>query len=209
MKIHQIFENNKNWVALKLGKNPNYFKELSEDHSPEILYIGCSDSRVSSEELMGAQPGEAFIMRNIANMVSSLDMSAMSIINYAVTVLKVKHIIVCGHYECGGVKAAMQSVDMGILNPWLRNIRDVYRTNSDELNAISNEEEKYKRLVELNVKEQCINVLKTSDVQLAISKRNIKVHGWVFDMHTGKIIDLKINFNKILKEIKEIYHLDK
>jgi carbonic anhydrase len=208
MKINQIFENNKNWVNEKLNIDPNYFKDLSAEHNPEILYIGCSDSRVSSEELMGAQPGDAFIMRNIANMVSSLDVSAMSIIKYAVSVLNVNHVIVCGHYECGGVKAAMESTDLGILNPWLRNIRDVYRMHSNELNAIDSEAEKYKRLVELNVREQCINVLKTSDVQLAIVKRNLTVHGWVFDIHSGKLIDLKINFSEILKEIRKIYHLD-
>jgi carbonic anhydrase len=208
MKISQIFENNKKWVNEKLNIDPNYFEELSAEHNPEILYIGCSDSRVSSEELMGAQPGDAFIMRNIANMVSSLDVSAMSIIKYAVSVLQVNHVIVCGHYECGGVKAAMESTDLGILNPWLRNIRDVYRMHSKELNAIESEDEKYKRLVELNVREQCINVLKTSDVQLAIVKRNLTVHGWVFDIHSGKLIDLKIDFPEILKEIRKIYHLD-
>ncbi|MBG7628810.1 MAG: carbonic anhydrase [Bacteroidetes bacterium] len=208
MKISEIFKNNQNWVAEKLGKNPQYFKELSNDHNPEILYIGCSDSRVSSEELMGAQPGDVFVMRNIANMVSSLDVSAMSIIKYAVSVLKVKHVIVCGHYECGGVKAAMESTDLGILNPWLRNIRDVYRMHNEELNAITSVDEKYKKLVELNVQEQCINVLKTSDVQLAIRKRQLTVHGWVFDIHTGNLVDLKINFDDILKEIRKIYHLD-
>ena len=208
MKISEIFKNNQNWVAEKLGKNPQYFKELSNDHNPEILYIGCSDSRVSSEELMGAQPGDVFVMRNIANMVSSLDVSAMSIIKYAVSVLKVKHVIVCGHYECGGVKAAMESTDLGILNPWLRNIRDVYRIHNEELNAITSVDEKYKKLVELNVQEQCINVLKTSDVQLAIRKRQLTVHGWVFDIHTGNLVDLKINFDDILKEIRKIYHLD-
>jgi len=208
MKISQIIKNNQNWVAEKLGKNPQYFKELSNDHNPEILYIGCSDSRVSSEELMGAQPGDVFVMRNIANMVSSLDVSAMSIIKYAVSVLKVKHVIVCGHYECGGVKAAMESTDLGILNPWLRNIRDVYRMHNQELNAITSVDEKYKKLVELNVQEQCINVLKTSDVQLAIRKRQLTVHGWVFDIHSGKLVDLKINFDDILKEIRKIYHLD-
>ncbi len=208
MEISQIFENNINWVNEKLGNNPQYFKELSDDHNPNILYIGCSDSRVSSEELMGANPGDVFVMRNIANMVSSLDVSAMSIIKYAVSELKVKHVIVCGHYQCGGVKAAMLSTDLGILNPWLRNIRDVYRIHKDELNSISNEEEKYKRLVELNVQEQCINVLKTADVQIGIRKRNLTVHGWVFDIHSGKLIDLKINFDKLLEDIREIYHLD-
>jgi carbonic anhydrase len=208
MKINQIFENNKNWVNEKLNLSPDYFKNLSADHNPDILYIGCSDSRVASEELMGAEPGDVFVMRNIANMVSSLDVSAMSIIKYAVTVLNVKHVIVCGHYECGGVKAAMQSTDLGILNPWLRNIRDVYRMHSDELNAIDSEEDKYKRLIELNVQEQCINVLKTSDVQLAIRKRKLTVHGWVFNIHSGKLIDLKIDFTEILKEIRKIYHLE-
>jgi carbonic anhydrase len=208
MKIAQIFKNNQKWVEDKLGKNTNYFKELSADHNPDVLYIGCSDSRVSSEELMGAEPGDVFVMRNIANMVSSLDVSAMSIIKYAVSEFKVKHVIVCGHYECGGVKAAMLSTDLGILNPWLRNIRDVYRMHKNELNAITDENEKYKRLVELNIQEQCINVLKTADVQIAIKKRNLTVHGWVFDIHTGNLIDLKINFDKILKDIQEIYHLD-
>lgn len=208
MDIEQIFKNNKQWVSNKLGENPNYFTELSEDHKPKILYIGCSDSRVSSEELMGAEPGDVFVMRNIANMVSSLDVSAMSIIKYAVTVLEVKHIIVCGHYECGGVKSAMESTDLGILNPWLRNIRDVYRMHSTELNSITSEEKKYKRLVELNVREQCINVLKTSDVQLAIIKNTVKVHGWVFDIHSGNLVDLKLNFGEILEEIRKIYHLD-
>ena len=204
----KILDNNKMWVEASLAKDPNYFQDLAKGQAPPLLWIGCSDSRVSSEELMGAEPGDVFVMRNIANMVSSLDVSAMSIIKYAVGELKVKHVIVCGHYQCGGVKAAMQSTDLGILNPWLRNIRDVYRIHKNELNAISNEEKKYKRLVELNVQEQCINVLKTADVQIAIKKRNITVHGWVFDIHSGKIIDLKINFDKLLEDIREIYHLD-
>lgn len=122
--------------------------------------------------------------------------------------LKVKHIIVCGHSACGGVKAAMQPVDLGILNPWLRNIRDVYRLHKDELDLISDVEKKYDRLVELNVQEQCVNLIKTAAVQKAIRNRGLTVHGWVFDVHTGKIIDLKIDFDKILKDIMEIYHLD-
>ncbi|MDC7999534.1 carbonic anhydrase [Aequorivita todarodis] len=208
MNIEQIFKNNQNWVNEKLGTDPNYFKNLSNGQSPEILYIGCSDSRVTAEEIMGAKPGEAFVMRNISNMVSNLDLSAMSVINYAVSVLKVNHIVVCGHYGCGGVKAAMQSKDLGILNPWLRNIRDVYRLHRDELKDITDEEQKYRRLVELNVQEQCVNVIKTADVQLAARNRNLNVHGWVMDMETGKLIDLKIDFDKVLKGIMEIYHLD-
>jgi carbonic anhydrase len=207
MNIKTIFENNEKWVAEKLGKDAEYFEDLSKGQSPEILYIGCSDSRVTAEELMGVGPGEAFVHRNIANMVSSLDLSAMSVINYGIVHLKVKHIIVCGHYYCGGVKSAMQAADLGILNPWLRNIRDVYRLHHDELDAIKNEDEKYNRLVELNVQEQCINVVKTADVQKAYRERNITVHGWVFDIHSGKLIDLKIDFKKVLENISEIYRL--
>lgn len=207
MDIKKIFEDNEKWIAKKLHVDSNYFTNLSEGQSPEVLYIGCSDSRVSTEELMGAAPGEVFVHRNIANMVPNTDLSAMSVINYAVSNLKVKHVVVCGHYYCGGVKAAMQSEDLGILNPWLRNIRDVYRLHKKELDAISDEEEKYKRLVELNVQEQCVNVLKTSDVQQAVRERNITVHGWVWDIHSGKLIDLKIDFDKILHDIMEIYHL--
>jgi carbonic anhydrase len=207
-KFEQIFKNNEIWVAEKLEKNPEYFNNLVKGQSPDFLYIGCSDSRVTAEDLMGVQPGEVFIHRNIANMVVSIDLNAMSVINYAVKHLKVKHIIVCGHYACGGVKAAMQPVDMGILNPWLRNIRDVYRIHKKELNAISDESARYDRLVELNVQEQCINVIKLAAVQEAHKERGITVHGWVFDIHTGKLIDLKIDFPKILAEIMEIYRLD-
>ncbi|MBK8522138.1 MAG: carbonic anhydrase [Chitinophagaceae bacterium] len=207
-KIEKIFANNKAWVAEKLSVNPNYFENLGKGQSPEFLYIGCSDSRVTAEDLMGVQPGEVFIHRNIANMVISIDLNVMSVLNYAVRHLKVNHIIVCGHYACGGVKAAMQSADMGILNPWLRNIRDVYRLHKEELNAITDEEKKYDRLIELNVQEQCVNLIKTAAVQQAHKERGLMVHGWVFDIHTGRLIDLKIDFPKILHEIMEIYKLD-
>ncbi|HAW53239.1 MAG TPA: carbonic anhydrase [Flavobacteriales bacterium] len=208
MDIDQIFKNNKQWVEKNLNLDPDYFQNLSKGQNPELLYIGCSDSRVTAEEIIGAKPGEAFIHRNIANMVPNTDLSAMSVIHYAVNELEVKHIVVCGHYYCGGVKAAMQSADMGILNPWLRNIRDVYRTHKQELNSIADEEERYNRLVELNVQEQCINIIKTSDVQKAYRKRGITVHGWVFDIHSGKLIDLKIDFAKVLEDIMEIYRLE-
>lgn len=207
MNIRQIFANNKIWIAEKLKLEPEYFKNLSMGQSPEILYIGCSDSRVSAEELMGAKPGEVFVHRNIANMVPNTDLSVMSVINYSVSYLKVKHVVVCGHYYCNGVKAAMQSADMGILNPWLRNIRDVYRIHRHELDLIADEDLRYKRLVELNVQEQCVNVLKTADVQKAYKERTLTVHGWVFDIKTGQLIDLKIDFDKILKGIMEIYRI--
>lgn len=207
MDIDQIFRNNHEWIAEKLKIDSEYFKNLALGQSPEVLYIGCSDSRVTAEELMGASPGEIFVHRNIANMVNNSDLSAMSVITYAVSQLRVKHIVVCGHYYCGGVKAAMQSADLGILNPWLRNIRDVYRLHKSELDKIQDEEQKYKRLVELNVQEQCINVLKTSDVQKANKERNLTVHGWVFDINTGMLNDLKIDFDQILSEIREIYRI--
>jgi carbonic anhydrase len=206
-KIEQIFANNKTWVAEKLAVSPCYFENLSKGQSPEFLYIGCSDSRVTAEDLMGVQPGEVFIHRNIANMVISIDLNVMSVLNYAVRHLKVNHIIVCGHYACGGVKAAMQSADMGILNPWLRNIRDVYRLHKEELNAITEEEKRYDRLIELNVQEQCVNLIKTAAVQEAHKERGLMVHGWVFDIHTGKLIDLKIDFPHILEDIMDIYKL--
>jgi len=208
MDITRIFKNNQDWVQSKLEIEPTYFSNLSKGQNPDILYIGCSDSRVSAEELMGIAPGEAFVLRNIANMVPNTDLSVMSVINYAVDQLKVNHIVVCGHYYCGGVQAAMKSADLGILNPWLRNIRDVYRTHKDELSRIENEEERYKRLVELNVEEQCINVIKTAEVQKAQRDRGLTVHGWVFDVHSGKLIDLNINFKKLLENIMEIYRLD-
>ena len=208
MDIKQIFKNNQEWVQDKLNMDSEYFKNLSKGQNPDILYIGCSDSRVTAEELMGVSPGEAFVHRNIANMVPNTDLSAMSVIDYAVVYLKVKHIVVCGHYFCGGVKAAMQSQDLGILNPWLRNIRDVYRIHKNELNGIQDEEQKYKRLVELNVQEQCVNVIKTAEVQRAYRDRGISVHGWVFDIHSGKLIDLNIDLEKILGNVMEIYRLD-
>ncbi|WP_047548638.1 carbonic anhydrase [Psychroserpens sp. Hel_I_66] len=208
MTLEHVFKNNKQFIQDKLSVDQDYFEKLGKGQNPELLYIGCSDSRVSAEELMGLDPGEVFVHRNIANMVISIDLNVMSVVNYAVDHLKVKHVVVCGHYACGGVKAAMQSADLGILNPWLRNIRDVYRIHRDELNLITDEEKKYDRLVELNVKEQCVNLIKTAAVQKAYRDRELKVHGWVFDVHTGTLIDLKIDFDKYLKDIMEIYHLD-
>lgn len=209
MDLEYIFKNNQEWVDEKLKSNKNYFEDLAKGQSPSILYIGCSDSRVTAEEMMGVHPGEVFVHRNIANLVNNIDLNVMSVINYGVRHLKVHHIVVCGHYYCGGVKAAMQASDLGILNPWLRNIRDVYRLHKDELNAISDTDSRYNRLIELNVQEQCINTIKTASVQEAFFSRGLKVHGWVFDVHSGKLIDLKIDFPKILNGIREIYDLHK
>lgn len=203
-----IFENNKKWVESRISKDPEYFQKLSASQSPEFLYIGCSDSRATAEELMGLKPGEVFVHRNIANVVNTLDMNSTAVIEYAVRSLKVKHIIVCGHYGCGGVKAAMTPEDYGLMNPWLRTIRDVYRIHQKELDKIEDEQKKYDRLVELNVQEQCINIVKMACVQERYILEGYPiVHGWIFDMRTGKLIDLKIDFEKILKNIQKIYDL--
>jgi carbonic anhydrase len=207
---HQIFKNNSKWIATKKAVQPDFFKSLAEGQAPEILYIGCSDSRVSAEELTGTQPGQMFVHRNIANLVPNNDNSSLAVVEYAVVHLKVKHIVVCGHYYCGGVKAAMQSKDLGVLNPWLRNIRDVYRLHKNELNEITSDDERYNRLVELNVQEQCINVIKMAAWQKSYIKNKYPlIHGWVFDVSTGRLIDLKINFPEILSSIQEIYDLTK
>lgn len=204
----QVFENNKKWIKEKEASDKDFFKHLAEGQSPEILYIGCSDSRATAEELMGASPGQVFVHRNIANVVGSADLNSLSVIEYAVAHLKVKHVVVCGHYFCGGVKAAMKAQDLGILNPWLRYIRDVYRIHRKELDAISDEDARYRRLVELNVEEQCINVMKTAVVQKSYLASGMpSIHGWVFDIRTGELIDLKIDFEQNMKLIREIYDL--
>ena len=207
MLIKEVFANNEKWIQDKLNLDPEYFEKLSQGQNPEFLYIGCSDSRVTAEDMMGLKPGEAFVHRNIANLVNNVDLSVMSVLNYAVRHLKVNHVVVCGHYNCGGVKAAMQPADMGILNPWLRSIRDVYRLHRMELNAIEDMDSRYDRPVELNVQEQCVNLIKTAAVQEAYRERGLVVHGWVLDIRNGKLTDLKINFEKELGSIIEIYNL--
>jgi carbonic anhydrase len=204
----KIFENNKKWIALKIENDKNFFEKLALDQRPDYLYIGCSDSRVPANEIMGLEPGEVFVHRNIANLVVNTDLNVQSVINYAVRHLHVKHIIVCGHYNCGGVKAAMLQQDLGILNPWLRNIRDVFRIHKDELFAIEIEADRYNRLVELNVQEQCINIIKTAAVQKSYMESKYPlVHGWVFDVKDGLLKDLKIDFQSILRDIQKIYNL--
>jgi carbonic anhydrase len=157
---------------------------------------------------MGVGPGEVFVHRNVANLVNNVDLNVMSVINYAIVHLKVKHIIVCGHYNCGGIKAAMTPRHLGILNPWLRSIRDIYRLHRAELDAIADGQRRYDRLAELNVQEQCINIIKTAALQLSyVAEGYPLVHGWVFDIRTGRIVDLRIDFESILRDIKDIYNL--
>ncbi|KAK1760181.1 carbonic anhydrase [Echria macrotheca] len=204
----RVFEFNKAWAAEQTSKDPNYFTNLAAGQTPEYLWIGCSDSRIPAEQITGLEPGDAFVHRNIANLVCNTDLNVMSVITYAVQHLKVKHIVVCGHYGCGGVKAAMTPKDLGILNPWLRNIRDVYRLHEAELSAIPDETERYNRLVELNVVEQCRNVIKTAGVQQSYAKNRYPiVHGWVFGLHDGLLKDLNIDFEKMLGDIQKIYNL--
>lgn len=208
MNFSRIFENNQRWIAEKLSVNPQYFNELSKGQSPEFLYIGCSDSRATAEELMGVNPGEVFVHRNIANLVIPTDSNINAVIQYAVEHLKVKHIIVCGHYECGGVKAALQPSDLGQLNSWLQTLRDVYRLHREELDAIGDPHRKFDRLVELNVREQCINIIKTDHVQRSWYQSGYpKVHGWIFDVRSGSLNDLGLNMETEFKEVRSIYDL--
>ncbi|MCU0431231.1 MAG: carbonic anhydrase [Cytophagaceae bacterium] len=208
MDFKKISEKNEKWIAEKLSIDPDYFNKLSQGQAPEFLYIGCSDSRVTAEDLMGANPGEVFIHRNIANQVIPTDNNINAVIQYAVEHLKVKHIIICGHYECGGVKAALHPSDMGQLNSWLQTLRDVRRLHKDELDSIKDEHQLFDRLVELNVKEQCMNVIKIDHVQRSWYKTGYpQIHGWVFDVRTGKLIDLGLKMEKEFMEIREIYDL--
>jgi carbonic anhydrase len=209
MDIYErVFENNRRWVEEK-QREAGYFERLNAGQSPHFLYIGCADSRVSANEIMGLQPGEVFVHRNVANLVVNTDLNVHSVIEYAVNTLGVEHIVVCGHYNCGGIGAAMDLRDQGLLNGWLQEVRDVYRLHREELSAIQDEEARYKRLVELNVQEQCIRVMRTACVQKLYSRcKQQIVHGWVFDLESGILNDLKLPFDEILKDIREIYKLD-
>ena len=205
---NQLLINNKKWVAGKLEKDPHYFQKLALGQSPPVLWIGCADSRVPANEIIGAEPGEVFVHRNIANMVVHSDMNMLSVLDYAVNVLKVKHIIVCGHYGCGGVQAAMTNKHIGLIDNWIRHIKDVYRFHQDELNAIENEKNRFNRFVELNVVEQVLDLAKTSIVQTAWgSGQNVQVHGWVYDIHDGLIKDLGVNLGDN-KSLSDVYQLD-
>jgi carbonic anhydrase len=184
----KLLLNNKAWASARLEVDENYFDDLSKGQSPLFLWIGCADSRVPAEEITHADPGEIFVHRNVANMVVHTDMNLLSVLQYAVEVLKIKHIIICGHYNCGGVKAAMTNKDFGLINKWLRNIKEVYEKHYDELHAIENEQSRFNAMVELNVKEQIQNLAKTSIVQKAWKNSQLPhLHGWVFDIHKGEI----------------------
>jgi carbonic anhydrase len=204
----RLLENNKNWVKEQLDLDPTYFEKLAKGQSPEYLWIGCSDSRVPANQITGTEPGEVFVHRNIANMVVHSDMNMLSVLSYAVDVLKVKHIIVCGHYGCGGVIAAMKNQQFGLIDNWLRHIKDVYRYHHVELDAIEDENERARRFVEVNVQEQVHDLGKTSIVQNAWRRNQpLHIHGWVYDIHDGLINDLKVTFT-CTKDLHKVYHLD-
>jgi len=204
----RLLENNKNWVREQLELDPDFFERLSKGQSPEYLWIGCSDSRVPANQITGTDPGEVFVHRNIANMVVHSDMNMLSVLSYAVDVLKVKHIIVCGHYGCGGVIAAMKNQQFGLIDNWLRHIKDVYRYHHVELDAIKDEDLRARRLVEVNVQEQVHDLGKTSIVQNAWKRKQpLHIHGWVYDIKDGLINDLKVTFT-CTKDLHKVYHLD-
>jgi carbonic anhydrase len=186
-----LLANNQDWVNEKLSIDPMYFEKLAHGQKPPVFWIGCSDSRVPANEIIGAQPGEVFVHRNIANMVIHSDMNMLSVLDYAVNVLAVKHIIVCGHYGCGGIRTAMKNQHIGIIDNWIRHIKDVYRLNDEELDAIEDEEARFDRFVELNVKEQVYDLAKTSIVQGAWRNgKKLGIHGWVYGLENGLIKDL-------------------
>lgn len=204
----KLLENNKKWVVDQLAIEPNYFEKLANSQNPEYLWIGCSDSRVPANQITGTSPGDIFVHRNIANMVIHSDMNMLSVLSYAVEVLKVKHVIVCGHYGCGGVLAAMENKQFGLIDNWLRHIKDVYRLHFKELDAIENTKNRADRLVELNVIEQVQDLGKTSIVQNAWKREQpLHIHGWVYDVKDGIIKDLGVNF-KGTSDLHSVYHLD-
>ncbi len=205
---NDIFEANKRWVEDKLKEDPEFFHHLADEQNPDFLYIGCSDSRVHANEIMGLQPGQVFVHRNIANMVINTDLNVLSVINYAVLNLNVKYIIVCGHYNCGGIKAAMEFRDSGLISPWLRSIRDIYRLHEHELSLIKDPEERYRRFVEINIYEQCINVIKIREVRESFKNTGYpRVVGWVYDLNEGMLRDLEIDLNKEFDRIHNLFHL--
>lgn len=189
--LKQLFQNNRGWVKAITAEDPGFFEQLARQQKPEYLWIGCSDSRVPANEIVGLLPGELFVHRNIANVVVHTDLNCQSVLQYAVDVLQVKHIIVCGHYGCGGVAAAMGDTQFGLIDNWLRNIKDVYNQNSDELNAIESDVQRVNRLCELNVLAQLYNTCHTTIVQNAWSRgQQLDVHGWIYSIADGLLKDL-------------------
>jgi carbonic anhydrase len=203
----KILDNNKNWVESQLAIDKDYFKDLAKGQQPPLLWIGCSDSRVPANEIIGAKPGEVFVHRNIANMVVHSDMNMLSVLDYAVNVLKVKHVIVCGHYGCGGVKAAMGNQSIGLIDNWIRHIKDVYRLHEEYLNSFTDDDERFNKFVEVNVQEQVFDLAKTSIVQGAWRNgQDLTLHGWTYGLNSGYVTDLDVNMSSN-GDLDEVYRL--
>lgn len=202
-----LLEGNRTWVKQKNEEDPHFFERLSKGQSPKVLWVGCSDSRVPANQITNTNPGDIFVHRNIANVVVHSDMNILSVLDYSVNILKVEHVIVCGHYGCGGVEAAMQNKAYGLVDNWLRFIKDVYRIHREELNAIADYQAKLDRFVELNVIEQAHSLMKTTIIQNAWAERNgPKVHAWVYSLKTGVITDLQVS-GENLKDLKPLYRI--
>lgn len=207
-RYNSLLKGNRDWVEAVQNEDPEYFIKLAKGQEPEVLWIGCSDSRVPANIITNTRAGEVFVHRNIANVCNHSDMNMLSVLDYAVNVLKVKHVVVAGHYGCGGVSAAMSNKQHGLIDNWLRHIKDVYRLHSNELDRISDPEQKLNRLVELNVVEQVYNLCKTSIIQNAWKQRSdLEVHGWVIDISTGLLKDLKVS-NDGTQDLGHVYRLD-
>lgn len=207
-RLKKLFENNRAWAEKRTAQNPDYFRDLAKDQNPKYLWIGCSDSRVPANEIVGLEPGELFVHRNVANLAPHTDFNCLSVIEFGVRILKVEHIIVCGHYGCSGVQAAMEDHHLGLVDNWLRNIRDVHAKFKDQLEGISNLKMRHKRLVELNVLQQVLNVCHTTIVQEAWADgRSIAVHGWVYDIETGRLIDLNACISAA-DQLEEVYRIN-
>lgn len=203
----KIIENNVKWVESHLAEDKDFFKDLAKGQEPPLLWIGCSDSRVPANEIIGAKPGEVFVHRNIANMVVHTDMNMLSVLDYAVNVLKVSHVIVCGHYGCGGIKAAMGNQSIGLIDNWIRHIKAVYRLHEKYLDGIKDDNERFNKFVEINVQEQVFDLSKTSIVQNAWRNgQELTLHGWVYGLNSGYITDLDVNMSSN-KDLDEVHRL--
>ena len=204
----RLLDNNKEWVAQKTEEDPEYFSKMARGQKPPLLWIGCADSRVPANEITGTRPGEVFVHRNIANVVVHTDLNMLSVLEYAVNALEVQHIIVCGHYGCGGIQAAMGHKSLGLINKWVRHVKDVYRIHKEELEAIEDKDRRFDRLVELNVQEQLLDLAETSIVQKAWKTgRGLQLHGWVYNLSTGLVKDLKLTYTDN-SALPDIYKLD-
>lgn len=204
----KILDGNKSWVEKQLKIDSQYFEDLAKGQYPSLLWIGCSDSRVPANEIIGTKPGEVFVHRNIANMVLHTDMNVLSVLDYAVNILKVKHILVCGHYDCGAIKAAMGNDSIGIIDNWIRHIKNVYRLHQNYLDAFLDQEERFNAFVEMNVKEQVFDLAKTSIVQAAWkSGQELTIHGWTYGLDSGFVTDLGVNFSSD-KDLDDVYQLN-